>query len=96
MQLIIKLTIMNIFKDFIIWISDSNRYKHLLYGVIIGLLANSWYSANYAGVFVAGAMELKDKLWGGKPDFVDFILTVIGFNIGYLIRFLIIDLWLKL
>lgn len=96
MQLIIKLNIMSIFKDFFIWIGDSNRYKHFLYGVIIGLLANSWYSANYAGAFVAGAMELKDKLYGGKPDFVDFILTVIGFNIGYLIRFLIVGVWLKL
>lgn len=83
-------------KSIIKWMSESNRYKHLLYAIIIGFFAESYYSANYCGVFCAGGMELKDKLWGGKPDNVDFIITLIGFNIGYTIQILVKYLWEKL
>jgi hypothetical protein len=31
-------------------------------------------------------MEFKDWQWGGKPDPIDFILTVAGVNIGYLLK----------
>ena len=65
------------------WLKTSNRGKHLLGGVLIGLFANSVYCAAYAGIGVASALELKDKLWGGKPDMVDWSLTVAGVAIGY-------------
>lgn len=68
------------------WLKTSNRGKHLLGGVLIGLFANSIYCAAYAGVGVASALELKDKLWGGKPDIVDWSLTVAGVAIGYGLR----------
>ena len=80
------------FKKIINWILQSNRYKHLLYGILIGLLSNSWYATEYCAVFTAGALELKDKLYGGKPSWVDFIITVIGFNIGFAIRLLIMSI----
>jgi hypothetical protein len=50
------------------------------------------YCAVYAGLGIASALELKDKLWGGKWDWIDWALTVGGVTIGYLIRlgFLII------
>ena len=62
---------------------ESNRYKHLLGGIAIGAFANSLYCAAYAGLGVATALELKDKLWGGKFDIVDLSLTLAGTAIGY-------------
>lgn len=82
-------------KKIIKWFKQSNRYKHFLYGIIAGAFADSWYSTEYTGIGVAGALELKDVLYGGKFDIVDFILTVIGFNIGYSIK-LLIKLWMGL
>ena len=72
------------------WLKESNRYKHLLGGIAIGAFANSLYCAAYAGIGVATALELKDKLWGGKFDFVDLSLTLAGTAIGYGVRIMII------
>lgn len=72
------------------WLKESNRYKHLLGGIAIGAFANSFYCAAYAGVGVATALELKDKLWGGKFDIVDLSLTLAGVAIGYGVRIMII------
>lgn len=77
-------------KKLIEWLAASNRFKHLLGGVLIGAGANSWYCAIYAGTGVAAALELKDKLWGGKPDWIDFILTLVGVGAGYFVRQLFI------
>lgn len=68
------------------WLKDSNRYKHLVGGILIGLGADDTYCAAYAGIGVAGALELKDKLHGGKWDWVDFGCTVVGVAIGRTIR----------
>lgn len=72
------------------WLKESNRYKHLLGGIAIGAFANSLYCAAYAGIGVATALELKDKLWGGKFDLVDLSLTLAGVAIGYGVRIMII------
>lgn len=72
------------------WLKESDRYKHLLGGIAIGAFANSLYCAAYAGIGVATALELKDKLWGGKFDFVDLSLTLAGVAIGYGVRIMII------
>lgn len=72
---------------------DKSRIKHLCYGYLIGLGANDWYCAEYTGFGVAAALELKDYLWGGKPDWIDFTFTVVGVNLGYLTRFLV--LWMR-
>lgn len=45
------------------WIKSSNRYKHLMGGMLIGAGANSLYCAAYAGIGVATALELKDRMW---------------------------------
>lgn len=73
-------------KKVIKWIKESNRWKHFAGGVLIGLGADSDYCAAYAGLGVASALELKDKLWGGKWDWIDFALTVGGVIVGRLIR----------
>lgn len=72
------------------WLKESDRYKHLLGGIAIGAFANSLYCAAYAGVGVATALELKDKLWGGKFDLIDLSLTLAGVAIGYGVRIMII------
>ena len=71
------------------WIKQSNRWKHILGGVLLGAGANDLYCACYAGLGVAAALELKDYLWGGKPDWVDFLCTVTGVGVGFGIRTLI-------
>lgn len=77
-------------KKLFTWLKESNRYKHLLGGIAIGAFANSLYCAAYAGLGVATALELKDKMWGGKFDFVDLSLTLAGVAIGYGVRIMII------
>ena len=71
------------------YLRQSNRDKHLLGGILIGAGANTLYCAAYAGIGIASALELKDKLWGGKPDMVDWSLTIVGVVIGFGIRTLI-------
>ena len=71
------------------WLKESNRIKHLVGGVAVGLGANDWYCAEYVGIGVAGSLEFKDYQWGGKPDWVDFTLTFVGVNIGYTIRYFV-------
>ena len=71
------------------WFSESHRWQHLLGGILIGLGADDLYCAVYAGIGIAAALELKDYLWGGRPDWVDFLLTLAGVAIGYSLR-----LWL--
>lgn len=68
------------------WLGLSNRWKHLVGGVVIGLGSDDLYCAAYAGCGVAAALELKDKLWGGEPDIIDFAITVAGVAAGYSLR----------
>lgn len=70
------------------WLKTSNRWKHIIGGMAIGLGANSNYCAAYAGIGVAAALELKDKLWGSKWDWIDFVITVAGVIVGRLIHIL--------
>ncbi len=72
------------------FLSESDRWKHLLGGILIGLLSlGNWYTAALAGVGVASALELKDKLWYGKWDWLDWIVTIAGVAIGFGISFTI-------
>lgn len=73
-------------KKIIEWLNESDRWKHLVLGMLIGLGANSLYCAAYAGGGAAFTAELKDKLWGGEPDWIDFTVTVAGVAVGYGLR----------
>ena len=77
-------------KKIIEWFKNSHRWLHLLLGLLIGFGAMGVYGAAYAGIGVAVTSELKDKLWGGLWDWVDFILTIFGVAIGYAIHGLIL------
>lgn len=76
-------------KKVIDWLKSSNRWKHLLGGVLIGLGADDFYCAVYAGAVAAGALELKDKLHGGWWDWFDCVMTIAGAAVGGGIRLII-------
>lgn len=73
-------------KKILNWLMTSNRWKHLVGGLCIGIAANDWYCAVYAGVLTAGALEYKDKAHGSAWDWADFGCTVAGVAVGHCIR----------
>lgn len=82
-------------KKVIEWLKSSSRWKHLVGGVLIGLGADDFYCAMYAGAAAGGALELKDKLHGCYWDWIDFGLTLLGAAVGGGIRLIIGLLWTK-
>lgn len=76
------------------WWKASNRWKHFLFAIPLGAVCGAHFTTG-----VGLGMEIKDHLYGGKADFVDFALTAVGGAIGhgvmllvgpnYLIEFLI-------
>lgn len=69
------------------WLLESNREKHLIGGFIIGLLLTF-----LCALGCAGGMEFKDRAWGGKWDWLDFLATCIGGIIGQALQALAIYL----
>ena len=67
------------------WICESNRWKHLIGGFVLGLLLTALCSLG-----CAGGMKFKDKQWGGRWDWADFGCTVVGGLIGQGVQILII------
>lgn len=82
-------------KGIIEWFKQSNRWKHLLYGFLVSIIAGFAFTLG-----CAAGMEFKDRAWGGKWDWIDFGLTVAGAWFGLMLRIFIINLlgwgWLKL
>lgn len=68
------------------WLKKSNRWKHLIGGYMIGLFSDSNYCTLYASAIGASCLELKDKLWGGTWDWIDWALTIAGAVLGRLTR----------
>lgn len=67
------------------WLKESNRSKHLLYAIPIGLVFTI-----LAVLGCAFGMEFKDKQYGGKFDWLDIAATMIGGAIGQLLQIVII------
>lgn len=67
------------------WIRESNRPKHLLYAIPIGLVFTI-----LAVLGCAFGMEFKDKQYGNKFDWLDIAATMIGGLIGQILQVLII------
>ena len=67
------------------WIKESNRQKHLLYAIPIGLVFTI-----LAVLGCAFGMEFKDKEYGDKFDWLDIAATMIGGAIGQLLQIIII------
>ena len=66
------------FKKVLEWWKASNRWKHLLYAIPLGAVCGASFTTG-----VGLVMEVKDHLYGGKADFVDFLLTAVGGLIGH-------------
>lgn len=62
----------------LLFLKTSNRYKHLIGGLLVGLFALGAIPAIYASIVAASCLELKDKLHGCYWDWVDWILTIAG------------------
>lgn len=60
------------------WWKASNRWKHFLFAIPIGAVCGAPFTTG-----VGLGMEVKDHLYGGKADFVDFLLTAVGGAIGH-------------
>ena len=60
------------------FLKESNRWKHLAGGFVVGLCAYSAFGAVYSTVVAASCLELKDKLNGNPWDWIDWLLTVGG------------------
>ena len=67
------------------WLKESNRPKHLLYAIPIGLVFTI-----LAVLGCAFGMEFKDKEYGDKFDWLDIAATMIGGAIGQLLQIIII------
>lgn len=69
------------------WLLKSNRLKHFLYAIPIGFIFTI-----LCVLGVATSLEYKDILYGGKWDWVDWLLTIVGGIIGQAIQLSIIIL----
>ncbi|MEQ2501365.1 MULTISPECIES: hypothetical protein [Bacteroidales] len=63
---------------FISFLKQSNRYKHLIGGFIVGICALSPWNALYSAAVAASCLELKDVLHGCRWDCFDWLITVAG------------------
>lgn len=67
------------------FLMESNRYKHLIGGLLVGLCALSPWAAIYSAIIAASCLELKDKLHGCPWDWIDWACTVFGGFIAMII-----------
>lgn len=65
--------------------------KHLKYAIVPGALFTILFVAG-----LASGMEFKNKMYGGKWDWLDWIATMIGGTIGQAIQIGLIYLVMKL
>lgn len=63
------------------WLKESNRLKHLLYAIPIGLILTI-----LAVIGCAFGMEFKDYQYGNKFDWLDILATLIGGVIGQILQ----------
>ena len=63
------------------WFKESNRDKHFLYAIPCGLIGTELFVAG-----LATGMEFKDKLYGNKWDWIDWLMTRAGGLIGQAIQ----------
>ena len=71
------------------WLKESNRDKHLLYAIPAAFLGPILFAAG-----LAVGMEFKDKLYGGKFDWLDLAATMIGGAVGQILQVILIMLLL--
>lgn len=57
---------------------ESNRWKHLLGGLFVGVMGFSVYGALFSSAVAATCLELKDRMYGNKFDITDWLCTFAG------------------
>ena len=67
------------------WLKESNRQKHFLYAIPIGLVFTI-----LCVLGVASGLEFKDKQYGNQWDWLDWIATMFGGLVGQLLQIIII------
>lgn len=67
------------------WLTESNRMKHFLCAMPIGFVFTI-----LAVLGCATGMEFKDRQWGGKWDWLDWLATMLGGLIGQVLQGLVI------
>ena len=67
------------------WLKESNRIKHLIYAIPIGLIFTI-----LAVLGCAFGMEFKDWQYKGKFDWLDNAATMIGGAIGQILQIILI------
>ncbi len=72
------------------WLKQSNRWKHLAGGAVLGVLSNGFYCAALTGGATGAAMEYKDHKHGDGWDWIDLALTAAGAIAGYAVKYLIL------
>ena len=71
--------------NFMKWLRESNRPRHVLYGFIGSLIGTLLFA-----VGLAIGKEYGDKTWGGKFDRLDLCATLIGGIAGQIVQLFII------
>lgn len=66
------------------WFTSSNRWKHFLLAVPLGLAFTL-----LCVLGCASGMEFKDRQWGGRWDWLDWMATMLGGLVGQALQILI-------
>ena len=66
---------------------DETRWAHFFFAIPIGAVFTI-----LCVLGVATALEFKDKMWGGRWDWADWLCTMLGGALGQAIQ--IIAIWL--
>lgn len=69
------------------WLKESNRIKHLLYAIPIGLVFTI-----LAVLGCAFGMEFKDRQYGNSFDWLDIAATMLGGTVGQVLQIILIML----
>ena len=69
------------------WLKRCNRNKHFLYAIPIGIVLTI-----LCVIGLASGLEFKDKLYGNKWDWLDWLATILGGLVGQIIQISIIYL----
>ncbi|WP_301746650.1 hypothetical protein [uncultured Duncaniella sp.] len=65
-------------KKIFTFLKQSNRYKHLVGGFLVGIFAYNALGALYSATVAGSCLELKDKLHGCPWDWIDWLMTIAG------------------
>lgn len=67
------------------WFTASNRWKHFLLAVPLGMAFTL-----LCVLGCASGMEFKDRQWGGRWDWLDWLATMLGGLVGQSLQIVIV------